>query len=248
MNSQIKTEYLDYTDGGESFEAYVAYDPAAVAKDGTGGKRPCILVSHAWGGQSDFEREKAEKLAALGYVGFALDIYGKGKRGNTMEENAKLMQPYVDDRRLLLSRLNAALAAAARHPAVDPNRIGAIGFCFGGLCVLDLARSAAPSVQGVVSFHGLFSPPEIGEQKAMPAKVLILHGYDDPMATPENMVGIANELTAAACDWQIHAYGKTMHAFSNPGANMPENGILYNENADKRSDRAMVNFFEEVFA
>ncbi|HMP53514.1 MAG TPA: dienelactone hydrolase family protein, partial [Candidatus Melainabacteria bacterium] len=96
MNSRIKTEYLDYTDGGESFEAYVAYDAAAVEK---GAERPCILVSHAWGGQSDFEREKAEKLAALGYVGFALDIYGKGKRGSTMEENAKLMQPYVDDRK-----------------------------------------------------------------------------------------------------------------------------------------------------
>lgn len=245
MNSQIKTEFLDYTDGGETFEAYAAYDAAALEKNE---KRPCILVSHAWGGQSDFEREKAEKLAGLGYVGFALDIYGKGKRGSTMEENAKLMQPYVDDRKLLLSRLNAALTAAAKHPAVDSSRIGAIGFCFGGLCVLDLARSAAPNVQGVVSFHGLFSPPEIGEQKAITAKVLILHGYDDPMATPENMVGIADELTAASCDWQIHAYGKTMHAFSNPGANMPENGILYNENADKRSDRAMVNFFEEIFA
>lgn len=239
----MKKEFVDYSDGESTFEGYVAYDESKGAL-----KRPCVLVSHAWGGQSDFEREKAENLAKLGYVGFAIDVYGKGNRGTTMDENAKLMQPYMDDRKLLLSRLMAGLKAAQNHPAVDASSIAAIGFCFGGLCVLDLARSAESSVKAVASFHGLFSKPDLGAQKHITSKVLILHGYDDPMATPDNMVEVANELTEAGADWQIHAYGKTVHAFTNPAANMPENGIVYNASADNRSWQALVNFFSEVFA
>ena len=238
----MKKELHDYSDGGDTFEGYVAYD------DSSSEKRPCVLVSHAWGGQSDFEREKAEKLAELGYVGFAIDVYGKGKRGTSMDENAKLMQPFMDDRKLLLKRLQIALDAAKKLPGVDPGKVAAIGFCFGGLCVLDLARSVAEGVVGVVSFHGLFAPPEIGEQKKIKSKVLILHGYDDPMATPDNMVGIAKEMSEAGADWQIHAYGNTVHAFTNPAAAMPENGILYNEAAEKRSFKAMENFLAEIFA
>lgn len=238
----MKKEFHDYTDAGETFEGFVACD------DSTGDKRPCVLVSHAWGGQSDFEREKAAMLAELGYVGFAIDVYGKGKRGSTMDENAKLMQPFMDDRKLLLSRMQIALNAAKKLPHVDSTKIAAIGFCFGGLCVLDLARSVADGVKGVVSFHGLFAPPEIGEQKKIESKVLILHGYDDPMATPDSMVGIAKELSEAGADWQIHAYGNTVHAFTNPQANMPENGILYKECAEKRSFKSMENFLAEIFA
>lgn len=238
----MKKELHDYSDGGDTFEGYVAYD------DSSSEKRPCVLVSHAWGGQSDFEREKAEKLAELGYVGFAIDVYGKGKRGTSMDENAKLMQPFMDDRKLLLKRLQIALDAAKKLPGVEPGKVAAIGFCFGGLCVLDLARSVAEGVVGVVSFHGLFAPPEIGEQKKIKSKVLILHGYDDPMATPDNMVGIAKEMSEAGADWQIHAYGNTVHAFTNPAAAMPENGILYNEAAEKRSFKAMENFLAEIFA
>lgn len=237
----MRTEYLDYNDGDLVCEAYVAYD------DSTDVKRPCVLVSHAWGGQSDAERKKAEDLAELGYVGFALDMYGKGRRGNTMEENGKLMQPFMDDRAMLRQRIIAALKTAQKHPLVDPQKVGAIGFCFGGLCVLDLARSAAPGVKGVASFHGLFSSPDLGKQLPVSAKVLILHGYDDPMAKPEQMLAVANEFTQAGADWQIHAYGHTMHAFTAPGANMPDMGILYNAAADKRSWVAMKNFFEEVF-
>ena len=181
----VKTEYVDYKDGGVTCEAYIAYD------DVTKAKRPGVLVSHAWGGQGKLERGKAEKLAELGYVGFALDLYGKGKRGGSMEENAKLMQPFVDDRALLRKRINAALDAVKKHALVDAGRIGAIGFCFGGLCVLDLARSVPQGLRGVVSFHGLFHPPKLGKQAPISAKVLILHGYDDPMAKPESVVAIA---------------------------------------------------------
>lgn len=238
----MHTEYIDYLDGDVTCQAYVAYDQSVNTA------RPCVLVSHAWGGQSDFEREKAEKLAKLGYVGFALDIYGKGNRGGSMEENAKLMQPFMDDRAMLRKRILAAVAAAKKISQVDPNHMGAIGYCFGGLCVLDLARSAEPGIKGVASFHGLFHAPEIGKQLPISSQILILHGYDDPMATPDQMVLIAKELTEAKADWQIYAYGNTVHAFSNPEANMPERGILYNACADKRSWTAMQNFFAEALA
>lgn len=238
----MRTEYIDYKDGDLTCQAYVAYDETKSEK------RPCILVSHAWGGQGDFERAKAEKLAQMGYVGFALDMYGKGNRGTTMEENAKLMQPFMDDRSMLGKRILAAVAAAKKLPQVDSESIGAMGYCFGGLCVLDLARSVEPGIKGVASFHGIFSAPAIGKQQPIKSKILILHGYDDPMATPEQMVGIAKELTEANADWQIHAYGGTVHAFTNPEANMPERGILYNASAEKRSWVAMQNFFAEIFA
>jgi len=238
----MNTQYLDYTDGELICEAYVAYDESQTSK------RPCVLVSHQWSGQSDAERKKAEQLAQLGYVGFAIDIYGKGVRGGLLDDNSKLIQPFLDDRAMLRRRVLAALAAAQRHPVVAPDRIGAIGYCFGGLCVLDLARSAAPGVKGVVSFHGVFHPPNLGEQAPITAKVLILHGYDDPLATPEHVLAIAREFTEAKADWQLHAYGHTTHAFTASGVNLPERGLVYNATADRRSWIAMKNFFEEVLA
>ncbi len=236
----MHTEYSEYTDGKLNCEGFFAYD------DSKKEKRPCVMVHHAWAGQSDFEREKAQQLAKYGYVGFALDLYGKGNRGSNFDENAKLMQPFLDDRAMLLQRMKAALDAAKKHPMVDANRIASIGYCFGGLCVLDLARSGA-TVRGVVSYHGLFAPPNIGKQGKITSKVLILHGYDDPMAKPDSMLEVAKELTDAGADWQIHAYGHTVHAFTNPEANIPENGIVYDANADRRSWIAMRNFLEEIF-
>jgi dienelactone hydrolase len=238
----MQTAYLDYNDGSLTCEGYVAYDAA------NKNKRPGVLVSHAWGGQSDFERGKADKLAELGYVGFALDLYGKGIRGGTMEQNAKLMQPFLGDRAMLRRRITAALDALKAHPQVDAGRVAAIGFCFGGLCVLDLARSVPQDLKGVVSFHGLFHAPNLGSQAPIAAKVLMLHGYDDPMATPEHIVAIARELTEAGADWQLHAYGSTSHAFTNPQADSPEHGLIYNAAADRRSWVAMKNFLEEVLA
>lgn len=238
----VTTEYVEYKDGAVTCEGYVAYNGAAKSK------RPGVLVSHAWGGQGKLERAKAEKLADLGYVGFALDLYGKGKRGASMEENAKLMQPFIDDRAMLRKRITAGLDALKKHPRVDAGRVGAIGFCFGGLCVLDLARSVPRDLKGVVSFHGLFHPPKLGPQPPITAKVLILHGYDDPMAKPDSVVAIAQELTQAKADWQLHAYGGTSHAFTNPEANSPDHGLLYNATADRRSWVAMKNFLEEALA
>jgi dienelactone hydrolase len=143
--------------------------------------------------------------------------------------------------------LLAAVAAAKAHPAVDPNRIAVIGYCFGGLCALDVARSGTGDVRGVVSLHGIFMPPNLGAQAPIKAKVLVLHGWDDPMATPDAVLGLAKEMTAAKADWQLHAYGNAMHAFTLEGANAPERGIKYDKAADRRSWAATSDFLNEVF-
>lgn len=237
----IRTRLVEYEHDGVELEGYMAWDDAAA------GPRPGVLVSHAWAGRSPNECAKAEQLAELGYTGFALDLYGKGVLGTTYEENSALMQPFLDDRALLQSRLKAALAALNAQPEADESRAAAIGYCFGGLCALDLARCRA-GIRGAVSFHGLFSRPENLEPGPIDASVLILHGWDDPMAPPEQVLGVAKEMTEAGADWQLHAYGGTMHAFSTPGAADPDNGIQYNQNADRRSWRSATDFLEELFA
>ncbi|HEU4618629.1 MAG TPA: dienelactone hydrolase family protein [Gammaproteobacteria bacterium] len=238
----MRKEYFDYPDGDLICEGYVAYEEAA------SGRRPGVLVSHTWAGQGEPERATAERLAARGYVGCALDLYGKGVRGRTREENARLMQPFMDDRALLRRRINAALAALQAHPAVDPERTAAVGYCFGGLCVLDLARSAPRGLRGVVSIHGMLHAPKLEPKARIGAKVLILHGYDDPLAPPEHVLAVARELTEAGADWQLHAYGGTMHAFTNPAANAPEQGLKYNEAAARRAWIALTTFLEEALA
>lgn len=238
-------EYQDYYDGDQACEAYVA---------GAGGeRRPAVLVAHQWAGQSDHERATADRLAGLGYVGIAIDVYGKGRRGeegtpNAMAVNSALMQPFAQDRAALRQRLLAAVGWAKEHPAVDPARIAIMGFCFGGLCALDVARSGTGDVKGAVSIHGIFAAPDIGEQPPIKAKVLVLHGWEDPMAKPEDALGLAKELTAAGADWQLHAYGHAMHAFTNEHANMPERGLQYDANAAARSRRATEDFLQEIFA
>ncbi|MEM8562158.1 MAG: dienelactone hydrolase family protein [Pseudomonadota bacterium] len=236
----VQTRRVEYKHEDVVLEAYLAWDDAA------SGPRPGVLVSHAWAGRSEFEEAKARDLAEQGYVGFALDMYGKGVLGTSTEENSALMTPFMEDRALLQARVALAQSVLAEQPEVDASKIAAIGFCFGGLCVLDLARSGS-SVRGVISFHGLFIPPGNTEGNAITAKVLCLHGYDDPMAQPDSMTALASELTAAGADWQIHAYGHTLHAFTNPAANDSALGTLYSAVADRRSHLAMTQFLEEVF-
>jgi len=233
-------ETLIYQDGDTELHGYV------VVPKGAEGPRPAVLVSHAWAGLTDFERNKCEHLASLGYVGVALDNYGGGKNGSSTDENAALMTPFMQDRAMLQRRLLAGYDAAKKHAAVDAERIAAIGFCFGGLCVLDIARSGAP-LRGVVSFHGLLKPSGL-EKVAIKSKVLVLHGYDDPMGKPDEMVGLGSELTEAGADWQIHAYGGTMHAFTNPQANDPGFGTVYSERAERRSLTSMASFLAEALA
>ncbi len=235
----IQSRTVEYVVDGKTFEGYLAWD------DAVRGKRPAVAVAHAWAGRSPFEEEKARKLAELGYVGFALDVYGKGVLGKTREENAALMTPLVQNRTMLQQRLMGGIATLMVQPEVDAERIAAIGFCFGGLCVLDLARIGA-GVKGVVSFHGLFTPPGNTAGKKITAKVLALHGWDDPMVPPQAVLDFAKEMTEAGADWQLHAYGATMHAFTNPQANDPSFGTVYSATADARSWQAMRHFLAEV--
>lgn len=237
----IVSNTVGYLDGDVLLEGYFAYD------DATEEKRPVVLICHAWGGRDEFVAGKARKLAELGYVGFALDMYGKGVSGSGPEENARLMQPFMDDRAKLQRRINAALYAVRLMPWVDDGKIAAIGFCFGGLCVLDLARTGA-DIAGVVSFHGLLQAPDNIEKPDIKAKVLVLHGHDDPMVPPEQVAELQQELTTAGADWQIHVYGDTMHAFTNPVANDPDFGTVYQPLADGRSWQSMKNFLAELFA
>lgn len=234
------TGNIEYTHDDDLFEAYVAYD------DSTMEKRPAVLIFHDWSGRNDFACAKAEQLAELGFVGIALDLYGKGKLGQDNVEKAALMQPYIDNRNFLQQRMLAGLEMAKSVAQVDQEQIAAIGFCFGGLCALDLARSGA-DIKAVVSFHGLlFAPASVAKQK-IKAKVLVLHGYADPMVSPENVNEFAKEMTEQDVDWQIHMYGNTMHAFTNPNANDPDFGTVYAADADRRSWIAMQNFLNEVF-
>jgi dienelactone hydrolase len=205
-----------------------------------------VLVSHAWGGRSANEDGRADKLAELGYTALALDLYGKGNRGSGPDENAALMQPFLDDRALLQRRMGVALETLRAQPEVDAGNVAAIGYCFGGLCVLDLARTGA-DLAGVVSFHGLLAPPGNTTGNQVKARILALHGWDDPMATPDSVVALAKELSAMGADWQLHAYGNIMHAFTNPAADDPDMGTVYDAAADRRSWQAMTNFLDELF-
>ncbi len=236
----IQTRIIDYKDGNVELEGYLAWD------DAVEGERPGVMISHAWAGRSEVENGKAEDLAKLGYVGFALDNFGKGVLGTSAEENSALIQPFLDDRAMLQNRLRISLDVMKKIDEVDPGRVAAIGFCFGGLCVLDLARIGA-DVNGVVSFHGLFGSPGNTAGKKTDVKVLVLHGWDDPMATPDQVVALADELSGMGADWQIHGYGNTMHAFTNPSANDPDFGTVYQADADRRSWNAMQNFLSEIF-
>lgn len=237
----IQTRTIDYQDGDVDLQGYLAWD------DAVEGKRPGVMIAHAWAGRSDFENTKAEELAKLGYVGFALDNYGRGILGTNTEENSALIQPFLDDRAMLQGRMQIALEVLKGLDEVDASRVAAIGFCFGGLCVLDLARTGT-DIRGVVSFHGLFGSPGNTAGNKIRAKVLALHGWDDPMAPPDQVVSLAEELSSMGADWQLHGYGNTMHAFTNPQANDPDFGTVYSPDADRRSWNAMQDFLSEIFA
>lgn len=233
------SNYL-YHHGEQELYGYLAYD------DSHDKPRPAVLVIHDWTGRNDFACEKANLLAELGYVGFAVDMYGQGRLGSTIHEKMALMEPLVNDRLLLRGRIRAAFDELVGMAEVDYNRIAVIGFCFGGLCALDLARSGA-EVKGVVSFHGLLDKPKDLPNQTITAKILALHGYDDPMVKPEQVNAFCQEMTESKVDWQLHMYGNTQHAFTNPQAHDPTLGTVYNPKAEERSLRAMKDFLEEIF-
>ncbi|KTD17423.1 dienelactone hydrolase family protein [Legionella jordanis] len=234
------SNYL-YHHGEQELHGFLAFD------ENIDQPRPAVLVVHDWSGRNDFACEKAKMLAEMGYVGFALDMYGQGRIGASTPEKKALMEPLVNDRLLLRARIRAAYDALIAMSEVDNNRIAVIGFCFGGLCALDLARSGA-ELRGVVSFHGLLGKPKDIPNNHIHAKILALHGYDDPMVRPEQVNEFCREMTDAKVDWQVHIYGHTQHAFANPHAHDTHLGTVYNPKAERRALQAMRNFLQEVLA
>ena len=228
-----------YRDGNTECEGYVAR-PAGP------GPHPAVLIAHNWAGQSEADNEVARRLAGLGYAGFAIDVYGKGKRGDLAGDNSHLMNPWMGDRAGLQKRLLAAVAAVAADPMVDAERIAIIGFCFGGLCALDVARSGAAEIKAAVSFHGVYTPSGL-PPKPIKAKVLVLDGWLDPLCPPEAKTALQAELEAGGADWQFVAYGGTYHAFTNKGANNPAGGAQYNATTERRAWAATTAFLAEVF-
>lgn len=237
----ITSEPIAYALEGKPHEGLLVYDDAAP------GPRPTVISFHAWDGRTAAHDAFAFRLAELGWNAFSADLYGKGVTGSTTEECQALMNPLVGDRARLRALLLATVQAAAALPRVDAQRVAAIGFCFGGLCVLDLARAGAP-LKGVASFHGLFIPAGLPSVTPIVPKVVAYHGWADPMAKPDSVVAWAEEFTEAGADWQLHGFGGALHAFMNEGANMPEMGILYDAKVAKRAWDGMAVFLKEVLA
>ncbi len=206
---------------------------------------PAILIVHDWSGCNDFAKERARNFAHQGYIGFAVDMYGEGRLGQTNEEKQHLMSPLMHNRNLLKERMQLAFNELRSMPEVKQNSIAAIGFCFGGLCALDLARTGA-DLKAVVSFHGLLHRDLDFSLKPIKASILALHGYDDPMVRPEQIQEFADEMSQLTSQWEVCMYGHTSHAFTNPLAQQPDLGLLYQPDVARRAFRAMNNLFEDV--
>lgn len=239
--AEVKTQVVEYKHGNTVLEGYLAYD------DAVQGKRPGVLVVHEWTGLGDYVKRRAEQLAKLGYVAFAIDMYGKGIRPTNPKDAAAQATIYRSNRPLMRDRANAGLAVLQQNSLTDPNRIAAIGYCFGGGTVLELARSGAPVV-GVVSFHGNLDTPNPADARNIKGKVLVLHGASDPYVPPAQVQAFEKEMTDAGVDWQLISYGGVVHSFTNPDAgNDKSKGAAYDAAADKRSFAAMRQFFAEIF-
>ncbi len=238
--AKLVTKTIEYQQGDTTLEGYLAYD------DAFAGKRPGVLVVHQWMGLTDYEENRAVMLANLGYVAFCADIYGKGIRPQNYKDAGAEATKYKTDRALLRRRVHAALAELKQSELVDTNRIAAIGYCFGGTTVIELARSGA-ALNGIVSFHGGLDSPAPADGKNIQCKVLVCHGADDPFEKPEDLTAFESEMRAANVDWRLILYGGAVHSFTQPMADGSLLGAKYNERADKRSWQDMKQFFAEIF-
>lgn len=241
LPAAIQTKTIEYKQGDTTLEGVLVWD------DAIAGKRPGVLIVHQWLGITDYEKRRATMLAELGYVAFCADIYGKGVRPKDTKEAGIEATKYKTDRALLRARVNAALQEFEKCDLVDPQRVAAIGYCFGGTTVIELARSGA-KIQGIVSFHGGLDSPTPADGKNIQCKVLACHGADDPFVSAKDMAAFEDEMRAAKADWQLIQYGGAVHSFTQPMAgNDNSKGAAYNEKADKRSWQAMKDFFVEIF-
>ncbi len=242
-NAEVKTKSVVYTDGDVKLEGFLAWDAAADQK-----AAPGVLVVHQWMGLTDYEKSRCKQLAELGYVAFALDVYGQGVRPANPQEAGQMAGKYKNDRELYRRRLTLGLKQLRDQSQVKKDQVAAIGYCFGGTGVLELARSGA-DVDGVVSFHGGLDSPKPEDGKKIKAKVLVCHGADDPFVPAKDIDAFKAELNDAKVDWQMIYYANAVHSFTQPMAgNDNSRGAAYNEKADHRSWSAMREFFKELFA
>lgn len=241
VRAEVRGQTVEYQQDGTTLEGYLAWD------DAVQGKRPGVLVVQTWTGIGEFIRQRTQQVAAMGYVAFAPDIYGKGVRPTPPKASAAEMGKYTGNRPLLRARVLAGWEQLRANSMTDTSRLAAIGFCFGGTTVLELARSGVDAL-GVVSFHGgPVSSPTPEDAKNIKARVLLLHGADDPNVPPAEINAFIAEMRAAKVDWQLVSYGNTVHAFTDPSSgNDNSRGAAYNPLSDKRSWIAMQDFFREI--
>lgn len=238
----LHAETVDYSHGETALEGYLAYDDASPAK------RPGILLVHDWTGLREEPKKRAEELAKLGYAVFAVDMYGKGVRPTDPKDASAQASIYKNDRALMRERAKAGLDVLTKQTVVDASRLAAIGYCFGGTTVLELARSGAP-LRGVVSFHGGLGTPHPEDAGNIKGKVLVLHGADDPYSPKEEVEALEDEMRKAGVDYQVHLYGGAVHSFTIHEAGSDNSrGAAYNADADRRSWASMRQFFDEIFA
>ncbi|MCO5971690.1 dienelactone hydrolase family protein [Actinoallomurus soli] len=238
----VVTRPVPYRHGSAALEGLLITSEAVPAP------APTVLICHGAEGFSDAVIQIGrERVLPLGYQAFAVDLFGKGVSASTPEGFDANMGPFLADRAMLADRLATVVSVAAGLPEVDPSRLAAIGFCFGGLCVLDMARTGLP-VRGVASFHGVLKPPPGRPVRPIECAVAIYHGWEDPFAPPEDVVALAAELTEAGADWRIEAFGHAMHAFMATFANSPERGIQYDARTAGRAWSAMAGFLAECLS
>ena len=239
--AKIKTEIVEYKDGDTTLEGFVAYDDALDAP------RPGVLVIHDWTGLQDYAKSRAQQLAELGYIAFAADIYGKGVRPTDPKECAVQAGTYKKDLPLLRRRVTLGFDQLLKRPGIDASRTAAIGYCFGGTTVLELARSGAP-LAGIVSFHGGLGTTLPAAEGGVKPQVLVCHGADDPFVKPDEVAAFKAEMEKAKVKMEFIAYPGAVHSFTNPKAGDDNSkGSAYNADADKQSWTAMKGFFAKVF-
>ncbi|HRI89658.1 MAG TPA: dienelactone hydrolase family protein [Candidatus Hydrogenedentes bacterium] len=235
----IKNELIEYKDGDLVLEGYIAYDDASTEK------RPGVLIVHSWTGVNKQSKATADELAKLGYVGFALDMYGKGVYLADPKDSAAKSGEMKANVPVLRQRALAGLEVLRKFRLTDPGKLAAIGYCFGGTTALEIARSGEP-IQGVVSFHGALGTKTPEDAKNIKCKVLALHGAIDPAVPAEEVAAFEKEMRDANVNWELVSYGGAVHSFTDPDANRPPVS-LYHEQSAKRSWIRMQQFFDEIF-